>query len=83
MATWHIEIVRGKLERLGTGTAANVADAIVKPTAEFNIPELSRNRLLATQIRLRYCDRVRTARNQQQIREYQHQQRWGLYRKAY
>lgn len=59
--------MRGKLERLGTVKAVNVADAIVKPTAEFNIPELSRNRLLATQIRLRYYDRVRTTRNQQQI----------------
>jgi hypothetical protein len=46
MALWRIEIVRAKLELLGTIEAANFNEAIVKAMAEFNIPEESRKRII-------------------------------------
>jgi len=50
MAAWRIEIVRAKLELLGTVEAVNAGEAIVKAMAEFNIPESRRNRLIATKL---------------------------------
>jgi hypothetical protein len=50
MALWRIEIVRAKLELLGTIEAADFAEAIVKAMAEFNIPEERRNRIIVQKI---------------------------------
>jgi hypothetical protein len=50
MALWRIEIVRAKLELLGTIEAADLAEAVVKAMAEFNIPEERRNRLIVQKI---------------------------------
>ena len=49
-ALWRIEIVRAKLELLGTIEAADLAEAVVKTMAEFNIPEERRNRLIVQKI---------------------------------
>jgi hypothetical protein len=38
--------VRAKLEVLGTVEAADIAEAVVKAMAEFNIPEGRRNRII-------------------------------------
>jgi hypothetical protein len=50
MPLWRIEIVRAKLELLGTIEAADIAEAIVKAMAEFNIPEERRNRIIVQKI---------------------------------
>jgi hypothetical protein len=50
MTLWRIEIVRAKLEKLGTVEAANTGEAIVKAMTEFNIPESRRNRLIVTKV---------------------------------
>jgi hypothetical protein len=50
MALWRIEIVRAKLELLGTVEAADFAEAIVKAMAAFNIPEERRNRIIVQKI---------------------------------
>ena len=46
MALWRIETVDAKLEVLGTIEATDIAEAVVKAMAEFNIPEECRNRLI-------------------------------------
>jgi hypothetical protein len=50
MALWRIEIVRAKLELLGIVEAADLAEAVVKAMAEFNIPEERRNRLIVQKL---------------------------------
>ena len=50
MVLWQIEIVRAKLEVLGTVEATDIAEAVVKAMAEFNIPEERRKRIIVQKI---------------------------------
>ena len=60
MPRWRVDIIRKRAEHLGTVEAStekearrrpsDLAEAVVKTMAEFNIPEERRNRLIVQKI---------------------------------
>jgi hypothetical protein len=56
MARWRVEIIRGRLEHLGTVTAPTENLAITRGAEQFHIPLSRRNRIVVTKISEQHDD---------------------------
>jgi hypothetical protein len=50
MARWRVEIIRARLEHLGSITAPTESLAITRAAEQFHIPPSRRNRIVVTKI---------------------------------